>query len=106
MKTFEITYALPSGFSGEQDGRKSLNFHRFMRHARECHRNLLSFLIQHGLIAGAGESALIASERKTILSCTDEVFARIRALPFVERAEERREHARRDLARASNSPAG
>jgi hypothetical protein len=57
-----------------------------MRHARECHRNLLDFMVQQGLMDGVGGSNLIANERKTLLECSDAVALRLRALPFVESA--------------------
>ncbi|TAL37451.1 MAG: hypothetical protein EPN97_05255 [Alphaproteobacteria bacterium] len=89
MKTFEITYALPDNLVEENDLSKSLGFHRFMRHARDCHKNLLEFLIQNALLHEVGGSTLIANERKTLLECSDSVADRVRALPFVEKTEER-----------------
>ncbi len=89
MKTFEITFALPDNLARETDLSKSLSFHRFMRHARDCHKNLLEFLVQNGLLHETGGSSLIANERRTMLECSDAVAARLRALPFVETAAER-----------------
>ncbi|MEZ0261083.1 MAG: hypothetical protein ACAH80_08740 [Alphaproteobacteria bacterium] len=67
---------------------KSLNFHRFMRHARDCHKNLLEFLFANDLLNEVGASELIANERKTLIECTDRVAERLRALPYVESASE------------------
>jgi hypothetical protein len=89
MKTFEIIYALPDNLAEKTDLGKSLGFHRFMRHARECHKNLLEFLIQNALLQDVGGSTLIANERKTLLECSDAVASRLRALPFVETTGER-----------------
>jgi hypothetical protein len=89
MKTFEIIYTLPDNLVEEADLGKSLGFHRFMRHARECHKNLLEFLIQNALLSEVGASSLTANERKTMLECSDAVAARVRALPFVETTAER-----------------
>lgn len=89
MKTFEILYALPDNLVEENDLSKSLGFHRFMRHARECHKNLLEFLIQNALLHEVGGSTLIANERTTMIECSDSVADRLRALPFVEKAQER-----------------
>ena len=89
LKTFEIIYALPDNLVEENDLSKSLGFHRFMRHARDCHKNLLEFLIQNALLPEVGASALTANERKTLLECSDAVAALVRALPFVEKTEER-----------------
>lgn len=89
MKTFEVIYTLPDNLVEEPDLSKSLSFHRFMRHARECHKNLLEFLIQNALLHEVGGSTLIANERRTLLECSDSVAERVRALPFVEKAGER-----------------
>ncbi len=89
LKTFEIVYNLPSSLVSEETGpAKSLNFHRFMRHARDCHRQLLDFLSTANLTAQTGASALAADERKTTIESSDAVIAKIRSLPFVEKAEE------------------
>jgi hypothetical protein len=89
MKTFEITFALPDNLARETDLSKSLGFHRFMRHARACHKNLLEYLVQNGLLQETGGSTLIANERRTMLECSDAVASRLRSLPFVETAQER-----------------
>lgn len=91
MKIFEILFALPDNLAKEADLNKSLGFHRFMRHARECHKNLLEFMMQNALLAETGGSELIANERKTLLECSDSVASRLRALPFVEQIEARAE---------------
>ena len=59
-----------------------------MRHARECHRNLLEFLVQNNLLEGTGGSSLVANERRTLIECTEEVAARLGRLPFVGRVAE------------------
>jgi hypothetical protein len=93
MKTFEVVYLLPSNLVTDNELGKSLHFHRFMRHARECHRNLLEFLVQEGLLSDVGGSTLFANERKTLLLCSDAVAARAGALPFVETAQEHKDVA-------------
>lgn len=87
LKTFEITYASPDGM-GEASSGKSLSFHLYMRHVRDCHRRLLEFLSSANLLDSTGISDLIADERKTIIECTDEVAARIKSLLFVESTQE------------------
>lgn len=67
---------------------KSLNFHRFMRHARNCHKNLLEYLFTNDLLNEVGASELIANERKTLIECTPRVAERLRALPYVQSAAE------------------
>lgn len=104
MKTFEITYALPDNLVKETDLSKSLGFHRFMRHARDCHKNLLEFLIQNALLHDVGGSTLIANERKTLLECSDAVAARVRALPFVESTQERKDIAPQARAERRQRP--
>lgn len=104
MKTFEVIYALPDNLVKENDLNKSLGFHRFMRHSRECHKNLLEFLIQNALLHDVGGSNLIANERKTLLECSDAVATRIRALPFVEKAEERADIAPQARAERRQRP--
>lgn len=89
MKTFEIVYVVPDNLVTDTDPGKSLSFHRFMRHSRECHKNLLEFLIQNSLLSEVGGSTHIANERKTLLECSEAVAAKVRGLPFVEKTEER-----------------
>ena len=93
LKTFDITYTLPGNLVEDTDISekgvdKSLNFHRFMRHSRECHKSLLEFLMQNSLLEEVGGSELVANERRTLIECSDRVAERIRKLPFVESAEE------------------
>jgi hypothetical protein len=88
LKPFEITYVMPGNLAEETGPSKSLNFHRFMRHARDCHKNLLEFLFANDLLNEVGASELIANERKTLIECTPRVAERLRALPFVETAAE------------------
>jgi hypothetical protein len=88
LKPFVITYVMPGNLAEETGPSKSLNFHRFMRHARDCHKNLLEYLFTNDLLSGVGASELIANERKTLIECTDRVAARLRALPYVESAAE------------------
>ena len=89
LKTFEVIYTLPSNLVSEETGpSKSLNFHRFMRHSRDCHKQLLDFLSTASLLDETGACTLVANERKTVIECSDAVIAKIRSLPFVEKAEE------------------
>jgi hypothetical protein len=93
LKTFEIVYTMPGNLMedtgiAERGVDKSLNFHRFMRHARECHRNLLEFLVQNDLMDGTGGSSLVANERRTLIECTEAIAARLSRLPYVAKAAE------------------
>ncbi|MDE1153000.1 MAG: hypothetical protein PW788_10730 [Micavibrio sp.] len=88
FKTYEVTYKLPDNLVEEEGLAKSLNFHRFMRHARDCHKNLLEFLAFRNLTPETGISTMVANERKTIIECSPRVIEQICALPFVEKAEE------------------
>jgi len=88
FKTYEVTYKLPDNLVEEEGLAKSLNFHRFMRHARDCHKNLLEFLAFRNLTPETGISTMIANERKTVIECSSRVIEQITALPFVEKAEE------------------
>lgn len=79
---------MPGNLAEETGPSKSLNFHRFMRHSRDCHKNLLEFLFAHDLLNEVGASELIANERKTLIECTERVAERLRSLPYVESAAE------------------
>jgi hypothetical protein len=84
---------------------KSLNFHRFMRHARDCHKNLLEFLFANDLLNEVGASELIANERKTLIECTERVAERLRGLPYVESAAEFGVEQPKTAARQPKPPA-
>jgi len=79
---------MPGNLAEETGPSKSLNFHRFMRHSRDCHKNLLEFLFTNDLLNEVGSSELIANERKTLIECTERVAERLRGLPYVESAAE------------------
>lgn len=89
LRTFEVTYVPLAQTSDLNASGKSLNFHRFMRYARDCHKRLLEYLSRENLIGSTGESVLYEGERKTVIECDARVSARIDGLPFVEKVEER-----------------
>jgi len=106
LKNYEVIYVLPANLAEEETSpSKSLNFHRFMRHSRECHVQLLDFLSREGLTAETGASTPVANERKTVIECSDDVIARIGKLPFVESVAEMPHTASRRRSHASHAPA-
>ncbi|MBI1214374.1 MAG: hypothetical protein GC185_00980 [Alphaproteobacteria bacterium] len=89
LNTHEIIFTMPDNLVEDPGANKSLNFHRFMRHARQCHQNLLEFLMRENLLLETGDCTLVANERKTIIACTDNALRKIAAQPFVEKTEAR-----------------
>lgn len=89
LRTFEVTYVPLARQSEDVASGKSLNFHRFMRYARECHKKLLENLSRANMLDGTGESALYEADRKTVIECSPRVSKWIDSLPFVEKVEER-----------------
>jgi hypothetical protein len=89
LNSYEIIFTMPPDLVEDPESHKSLNFHRFMRHARQCHQHLLEFLMRENLLQQTGDCTLIANERQTIIACTQNAIEKIRRLPFVEKTTER-----------------
>lgn len=89
LNTYDVIFTMPAALVEDAGQNKSLNFHRFMRHARECHQHLLEFLMRENLTQHTGDCTLVANERKTVIACTADAAFKISALPFVEKLKPR-----------------